>query len=142
MIELTEQPIDVGRVIQRVCRPTAGAVVVFLGVVREDGQPAKTAALEYECYRQMAEAELEKLQSEAASRWPGVSCAIVHRLGRVPAGETTVAIAVSAAHRDDAYSANRWLIDQLKVRVPIWKQEHLTDGTSRWLSQPPEGESR
>jgi len=142
MIELTEQPIDVARVIQAVCRPTAGAVVLFLGVVREDGQTAKTVALEYECYQQMAEKELRKLQSEAASRWPGTSCAIVHRVGKVPLGEATVAIAVAAPHRKEAYSASQWLIDELKSRVPIWKQEHLSDGSSRWLGKPPGNETR
>ena len=90
-------------------------------------------ALDYEGYPQMAEAELAKLESQARSRWPIDRVAIVHRLGRLELGEISVAIAVSCPHRKQAFEAGQFLIDELKVSVPIWKQENWDDGTTEWV---------
>ncbi len=133
MIALTHEPIDAAALLQRVTSPLAGAVVLFLGTVRELTGERRTLALNYECYPEMAERKLAELESEARRRWPLVECAIVHRLGRLELTEASVAVAVSSAHRADAFEAGKWLIDTLKVTVPIWKQEHWADGATEWV---------
>jgi len=133
MIQLTDSPIDVPAVIAGVRSPGAGAVVLFLGTVREMTEGRETRMLEYEAYAPMAQRVLDELEAEARRRWPLVQCAIVHRLGQLTVGQTSVAIAASAAHREPAFEAARWLIDQIKQRVPIWKKEHRSDGTSQWV---------
>jgi molybdopterin synthase catalytic subunit len=133
MIELTESPIDVPAVIAGVGSPAVGAVVVFLGVVREMTERRQTESLEYEAYVPMAHRVLTELETEARRRWLLESCTVVHRLGKVAVGETSVLIAVSAAHRQPAFEAAEWLIGQIKQVVPIWKQEHWADGTSQWV---------
>ncbi len=77
--------------------------------------------------------QLDELEAEARRRWPLAGCAIVHRVGRVEVGEASVAVAVSAPHRDEAFTAARWLIDTIKQVVPFWKQEHWADGASEWI---------
>jgi molybdopterin synthase catalytic subunit len=133
MITLTNQPIDPGALIQAVCDPQAGAVVLFLGTTRELTDGRKTITLDYEAYGAMAERKLAELELEARRRWPIVECRIVHRLGRVPLAEASVAIVVSTPHRADAFAAGQWLIDSLKRDVPIWKREQWADGTSEWI---------
>ena len=133
MVELTEQPIDVTAVLARVQSPQAGAVVLFLGTTREFTGEKQTASLDYECYPEMALGKLQELESLAREAWPLVECVIVHRLGHVPLGEASVAVAVSTAHRGDAFNAGQWLIDRLKQVVPIWKKENWADGTSEWV---------
>jgi molybdopterin synthase catalytic subunit len=133
MIQLTDDTIDVTEVIDAVRRPAAGAVVLFLGTVRETTGSRKTSSLEYECYAEMAEKKLRQLEAEARERWPLQQCAIVHRLGHLPVGEISVAIALSAAHRRPAFEAGGWLIDRIKEVVPIWKKENYVDGTSDWV---------
>lgn len=132
MIRLTREPIEAGQVIQAVQRPACGAVAVFLGTVRDHSQGKAVAWLEYEAYEPMAERRLSDLLAEARSRWALGEMAIVHRLGRLAVGETSVAIAVSAAHRAEALAACGFLIDRLKQIVPIWKKEVWQDGTSAW----------
>jgi molybdopterin synthase catalytic subunit len=133
MIELTEQSIDTSAVVNRVRHPEAGAVVLFLGTTRELTGDRQTVALDYEAYREMAERQLAELEAEARRRWPVIECSIVHRLGRVPPTEASVAIAVSTPHRGDAFAAGQWLIDSLKHDVPIWKREQWADGTQEWV---------
>lgn len=133
MIQLTDDTIDVAAVIDGVRCPAAGAVVLFLGTVREATGQRRTSSLEYECYAEMAEKKLAELEAEARARWPLEECTIVHRLGHLPVGETSVAIAVSAAHRRPAFEAGQWLIDRIKEVVPIWKKENYVDGTSDWV---------
>ena len=133
MIELTQQPIDVDAVIQAVRTPLAGAVVLFLGTVRELTDGRQTAWLEYESYGEMAEKKLAELEAEARRRWSLRDCAVVHRLGRQEIGDVSVAIAVSSAHRKAAFEAGEWLIDRIKEVVPIWKQENYTDGSTEWV---------
>jgi len=133
MIQLTYEPIDVTLITEGVRSALAGAVVLFLGTVREVTDGKRTVWLEYESYEEMALRELEALEAEARRRWSLIDCCIVHRLGRLAVGETSVAIAVSAAHRHEAFAAGQWLIDHLKHAVPIWKKEIYSDGSSQWL---------
>jgi len=133
MIQLVEKPIDTTTVVDSVRSPDSGAVVLFLGTVRERTNDRKTSSLEYECYPEMAEKKLAELEAEARRRWPLTECTVVHRLGHLAVGETSVAIAVSAAHRRAAFEAGQWLIDRIKEVVPIWKKENYADGTSDWV---------
>ena len=133
MISITEESIDTASVVHAAQADTAGAIVLFLGAVREMTDGRKIDSLEYECYPEMARKKLAELESEARRRWPLVQCVIVHRVGRLALGEICVAIAVSSAHRQPAFEAGQWLIDRLKEVVPIWKKEHWTDGTSQWV---------
>jgi molybdopterin synthase catalytic subunit len=133
MIVLTSEPIDTAEVLKSVGSTEAGAVVLFLGTTRQFTNGRETASLDYECYPEMARRKLEELVAEARRRWPIVACAVVHRLGHVPLGEASVAIAVSTAHRRDAFEAGQWLIDTLKEVVPIWKRENWVDGSTEWV---------
>jgi len=143
MIQLTEQPIDTNTVLQSVQSPMAGAVVLFLGTVREETAGRKTASLDYESYPAMAFKTLETLEHHARSRWTLTGCTIVHRLGHLAVGELSVAIAVSSAHREAAFAAAEWLLGQIKSVVPIWKKENWADGSSQWIHpgiEPPGGQ--
>ncbi len=133
MISLTHEPIHVETVLQSVRSPAAGAVVLFLGTAREETGGRRTASLDYECYSQMAEKQLVKLEQEARKRWHLVQCVVVHRLGHLEIGDIAVAIAVSSGHRQAAFEAAQWLIDRIKQVVPIWKQENWADGTGQWV---------
>lgn len=133
MIQLTHDPIDTSAVLSEVQSPLAGAAVLFVGTTREVTAGRHTERLEYECYREMAEKKLAELAESAQKRWPLCGCAIVHRLGPVEVGQASVAVAVSSAHRHDAFAAGQWLIDTLKQVVPIWKEEHYVDGSREWV---------
>lgn len=133
MISLTQVPIDYHALTESVRSPHSGAVVLFLGTVRELTEGRRTVALDYEAYPQMAEVKLEELEAAAKSRWPIDRVAIVHRLGHLELGEISVAVAVSCPHRRQAFEAGQFLIDELKVSVPIWKQENWDDGIKQWV---------
>lgn len=119
--------------LQFVQRHEAGACNLFLGTTRQFTAGKETIRLEYECYRPMAEKKLHQLRHQAMERWGLVECAIVHRVGLVPVGEGSVAIAVSSLHRADSLAASEWLIDTLKQEVPIWKKENFSDGSQEWI---------
>jgi len=142
MIEIVKDPIDTEAVLRHVTSPAAGAVVLFLGTTRQFTEGRETASLDYECFDEMARAKLAELETQARARWQLVECALVHRVGHVPLGEASVAVAVSSPHRGAAFEAGQWLIDTLKQVVPIWKKENWSDGTSQWvhpgLEVPPE----
>ena len=133
MIEITAQPIDPAAVHRQLTSPEAGASVVFTGTTRRLTAGRETVELTYECYRELAERNLRELELAARGRWSLLECAILHRIGVVPLGEASVVVGVSAAHREAAFAAARWLIDTLKEQVPIWKQEHWADGTREWI---------
>jgi molybdopterin synthase catalytic subunit len=133
MIALTEQTIDTTQVLAEVHSPLAGATVLFLGTTRAETEGRQTVALDYEAYRTMAMKTMSELEMRARQQWTITEVAIVHRLGHVPVGETSVAIAVSSPHRQAAFSAGQWLIDTLKSTVPIWKREQWSDGTEEWV---------
>ncbi len=130
--EIRSAPIRLEAVENAVRHGGAGAVVGFLGTVRERTGDHEVVALEYEAYLEMAELELRKIGAEIAERWPGARTAILHRVGRLEIGEASVAIAVSAPHRADAFEGCRHAIERLKAEVPIWKKEIRKDG-SVWV---------
>ena len=109
-----------------------GANVIFFGIVRGDSAGGKVLYLEYEAYEEMAEQMLKELVASAFEKWPLQDIKILHRLGRVWLGQIAVAIEVKSAHRDEAYQASRYLIEEIKYKVPIWKKEYFVDGTSSW----------
>lgn len=133
MISLTYEPIDYHALTESVRSSQSGAVVLFLGTVREMTDGRRTVALDYEGYPQMAEVKLAELVATAKSRWPIDKEGIVHRLGHLELGDISVAIAVSCPHRKQAFEAGQFLIDELKVSVPIWKQENWDDGSTEWV---------
>ncbi|MEX2114412.1 MAG: molybdenum cofactor biosynthesis protein MoaE [Pirellulales bacterium] len=146
MVDITSQPIDTEALLRHVASNNAGAVVLFLGTTREHTAGRRTASLDYECYPEMAHDKLAELVTEARRRWPLEGCAVVHRVGHVPLGEASVAVAVSTPHRQAAFEAGQWLIDTLKQVVPIWKKENWADGNSEWvhpgLNAPREASNR
>ena len=133
MIRLTTEPIDYASLTEQVRSTSAGAVVLFLGTVREMTDGKQTTSLDYEAFPEMAEAKLAELLFDARERWPLVDGAIVHRVGRLELGEVSVAVAVSTPHRRQAFEAGQYLIDRLKEVVPIWKKENWANGSSEWI---------
>ncbi len=132
MIEIVTKSIELQRVIESVSRPSAGAVDVFIGTTRNCADGKEVLSLEYEAYEPMAKKILAEIASEARSRWDLVEVSIVHRIGRVEVGQASIAIAVSSAHRSQAFEACRFIIDTIKKSVPIWKREFYSDG-ERWV---------
>jgi MoaE-MoaD fusion protein len=125
---ITREAIDAKRVVDGLKRGEDGAALVFEGVVRNQTRSRRTLHLNYEAYEDMALQQLESLASEAINKFQIRDVAIVHRLGRLEIGETSVLIAVASAHRGPAFDACRWIIDTLKKTVPIWKKEYFEDG--------------
>ena len=130
---LVDREIDLDSVIREVQRTTNGATVLFVGTVRDvnDGRPVE--GMEYTAYRGMAARELDAIARETAERFATHDVVVEHRLGELALGDVSVAIAVAHAHRGAAYDASRYVIEQLKRRVPIWKLEHYVDGTREWV---------
>jgi len=133
MVKLTREQIDLASLFAFVSSPQAGAVVNFVGTVREFSSGKKVRGLTYEAYEPMAEKELLRIAKEMMERWRLCKVAIVHRIGELEVGEVAVAIFVSAPHRADAFEAARHAIERIKEIVPIWKREHFADGTSQWV---------
>src|SRR5256886_1672716 len=133
MIRLVSEAIDHAALIESVRRSDSGAVVAFLGTVRDLTEGRETVALDYEAYPDMAEKKLAEIEVETRARWPVGELALVHRLGHLEVGEVSVAVAVSCPHRGQAFEACRHAIDRLKELVPIWKKENWADGTTEWV---------
>jgi molybdopterin synthase catalytic subunit len=133
MIGLTREPIDYHALTEQVRLPGCGGVVLFLGTVRDLTGDKVTTALEYEAYAGMAEKKMAEIEADTRARWAVGEMGLVHRLGRLEVGEISVAVAVSCAHRAEAFDACRYAIDRLKEMVPIWKKENWADGTSEWV---------
>ncbi|MFM7845185.1 MAG: molybdenum cofactor biosynthesis protein MoaE, partial [Planctomycetota bacterium] len=133
LAELTHDPIDTQRMLATATTAATGATLLFLGTTRQWTHGRETLWLTYEAFCEMALEKLRELEAQARARWPLVSCQITHRLGRVDVGEASVAIVVSSPHRHDAFVAGEWLIDTLKQVVPIWKEEHWSDGSTAWV---------
>ncbi|MFN0199750.1 MAG: molybdenum cofactor biosynthesis protein MoaE [Planctomycetaceae bacterium] len=133
IIELTEKVIDYVELTEEVRSHQSGAVILFLGTVREMTDGRKTLCLDYEAYPEMALAKLRELSVETRTRWPVDRLGIVHRLGHLELGEISVAVAVGCPHRRDAFEAGQYLIDRLKEVVPIWKKENWSDGSTEWV---------
>ncbi|MGE3274714.1 MAG: molybdenum cofactor biosynthesis protein MoaE [Vicinamibacterales bacterium] len=129
---LTGDALALEPLVATVSAPGAGAIVTFLGLVRDHNQGRRVSHLEYEAYAPLAEKALARIVDEAAARWPGVRIAVHHRTGRLEIGEASVAIAAASPHRADAYAACRYAIERVKQIVPVWKHEYF-DGGDVWI---------
>lgn len=136
---LVEEVIDVGAVSATVECPENGAVVLFVGTVRNHFDGRAVQGITYDVHAEMAAREITRLVAEEEAAHDGLRAALVHRFGPVAVGEASVVIAVSSPHRDLAYESNRRLLERLKREVPIWKHEHYDDGTSTWREVEPLG---
>jgi molybdopterin synthase catalytic subunit len=132
MFRVINQPIDLNELVRFVTDPEAGAVATFIGTTRNNNEGRKVIALDYEGYTEMAEKELRRIGEDAKTKWPICRMAITHRLGPVQIGEASVIIAVSSAHRDAAFAACRFAIEEIKKAVPIWKKE-VFEGGEVWI---------
>lgn len=130
---IVDTPIDVPRIVERVSSSANGATVLFLGTVREVNDGRDVTGIEYTAYRSMAERELAAIVEEAAALADSNDVAVEHRLGELAVGDCSVAVAVAHPHRGRAFEAARYVIEELKERVPIWKREYYVDGTREWV---------
>jgi molybdopterin synthase catalytic subunit len=130
MAYLCPEPILIDLLLGDVQSPERGGTCVFLGTVRTDDD---VTAIEYSAYAAMADAEIERMLAEARERWPDARVSLRHRIGLVPAGEASIAIAAAAPHRDEAFAACRYMIEEIKKRLPVWKKEVHIDGTATWV---------
>jgi molybdopterin synthase catalytic subunit len=143
---IVERPIDTAALVAEVASVTNGATLLFLGTVRETNDGRDVSGMDYTAYRGMAERELADIVREASSRFETSDVVVEHRLGTLGLGDASVAIAVGHPHRGKAYDASRYIIEELKKRVPIWKLEHYVDGTREWVAadgskRAPQGEA-
>ena len=129
MSHLTRHPLDVNDLLARVQGADRGGTCVFLGSVRNDDG---VTAIDYSAYEQMANEEIARILGEAQRQWPDARVILQHRLGEIPAGAASIAIAAAAPHRDEAFTACRFVIEEVKKRLPIWKKEMFADGTTAW----------
>ncbi|MGE0159200.1 MAG: molybdenum cofactor biosynthesis protein MoaE [Gemmatimonadales bacterium] len=130
---VVDAPIDPADVLARVGAPEDGAVLLFLGTVRNHADGQSVDGMTYEAYERMASPVLADIAREAAAKLGTERVAVVHRVGALRIGEVSVAIAVSSPHRGEAYDASRYVIEEIKKRLPVWKHEHYTDGRSKWV---------
>jgi molybdopterin synthase catalytic subunit len=135
-VELSTAVIPSAQALEEIKSAPDGAVCVFDGIVRDNTRGRQTLFLDYEAYEEMALSQMRSLAAEALVKFPIRDVALLHRLGRLEVGETSVLIVVASAHRAAAFDACRWLIDTLKKTVPIWKKEHFADGVV-WAAGEP-----
>lgn len=136
MLTVTDQPIDTTALRRECALHTAGALVIFEGVVRDFHQAQKVLRLEYEANQALAAAEYELIVQEASRMYPLLWTRCVHRVGSASPGETAVWLGVATAHRAQAFEACRFIIDQIKERLPVWKKEYYENGESGWINAP------
>lgn len=134
MIEVTREAIDTDALTRSAYADTSGAVVTFLGTVRQDRDGKTLVSLDYDAYPEMAARKMEQVRDEIMARWPADKISISHRFGPMQVGEVSVAIAISCPHRVEAFEACRYAIDRIKETVPIWKKEVYEDG-SQWVEE-------
>lgn len=141
---VTIDPIEPTSVLEGLVSDGDGAAILFLGTVRDRNDGREVGHLDYHAYAPMAEATLREIVAEACARWETGEIAVVHRYGRLEIGEVSVAIAVASPHRAEAYEASRYIIEELKKRVPIWKREGYVSGETEWVRghEAPAGGSR
>lgn len=132
MGHLTDAAIALGPLLEEAARPDRGGVTTFLGLVRNHQDGRTVLRLEYSAYLPMAEAETDRIIAEAAARWPA-RVVVRHRVGALVIGDIAVAVVAAAAHRAEAFEACRYVIEELKRRVPVWKKEFYADGTIEWV---------
>ncbi len=129
---LTERTIELAELLAAVQSPERGGIAVFLGLVRNHHAGRAVIRLDYSAYGPMAEAECGRIVAEAASRWDA-AVALEHRIGSLEIGDAAVAIVAASAHRESAFAACRFVIDEVKRRVPVWKREYYADGSVVWV---------
>jgi molybdopterin synthase catalytic subunit len=134
-ITILGEGMNVGEAVEHVTDSRAGGIALFLGTTRDERSPdgRRLVALDYEAYQQMALEQMRELARRAREKWPIIKLALLHRVGRVPLGQPSVVIAVATPHRADAFDACRFLIDELKRDVAIWKKELWEDGSGTWV---------
>ena len=130
---VTAEPIDPARMLAGALSPSDGAALLFWGVVRDENDGRAVSSLEYSAYAEMAEREMLRIADEARARFGTGAIHVVHRVGLLAVGEASVAIAVASPHRAEAYEASRYVIEELKRRVPVWKREGYVDGETEWV---------
>jgi molybdopterin synthase catalytic subunit len=140
MFKIVSNPIDPAAWQQTLTNVEAGACVTFAGWVRQHNQGLVVLSLEYEAYAVLAVAEGKKILAEAYERFAVVGIAAVHRTGHLQLGELAVWVGVTANHRDAAFGASRYVIDEMKARLPIWKKEYYTGGATAWINCATRGE--
>jgi len=133
---LTHQPLHPDMVRDQVAETSHGVVIVFEGIVRDSFGDQEVVGLEYEAYPELVESFLGLLREEVEGLWPGVRLAVIHRTGRLIVGDTSLLVAVAAAHRPEAYEASRHAVEAIKAGLPVWKKEILEDGSS-WKPNEP-----
>ena len=133
MTYLTRTPLSLDQLVAQVSSPACGGTCVFLGTVRNGPEENGVKAIEYSAYEEMVEAEFGRLVADAAKRWPDAQIAVRHRLGTIPAGEASIGIAAAAPHRAQAFEACRFVIEEVKRRIPVWKKELHLDGSEIWV---------
>lgn len=132
MAHVTHAPIDVTGLLAAVADPGRGGTAVFVGSVRRGPDDGPVVRIDYSAYEDMLETEFARILEEARSRWPGTALAAQHRLGTVPTGDASIAVVAAAPHRTAAIEACRYVIEEAKQRLPVWKREILDDGTAHW----------
>jgi len=133
MSYVTRDRLSVERLLAEVSAPERGGTCVFLGTVRNGSEEPGVTAIEYSAYEEMVEAEFGRLLADAGRRWPEARIAVRHRLGVIPSGEASIAIAAAAPHRAEAFEACRFVIEEVKRRIPVWKKELRIDGSETWV---------
>lgn len=131
-VELSAGKLDLDAVLAKVGSPDCGAISIFLGTTRNHFEGKRVCKLSYEAYTPMAKREMLRICDAVRRQWHVKNVALVHRLGDVPVGETSVVIAISSEHRQEAQEAVKYAIDEVKRRVPVWKKEHYDDGDHEW----------
>lgn len=134
MFRIKSNPIDISALRERCLAEGAGAYTAFEGWVRDNNEGHSVNSLEYEAYAELAEKEGSKILEEARKRWPIISLTAEHAVGHLRIGDCAIYVGVSSKHRADAFEACRYIVDNVKDRVPIWKKEHYTTGATEWIN--------
>ena len=129
---ITSKPIHVENYLSQIKKPDAGAVVSFLGLVRDHNKGEKVSGLYYEAYESMADKVIQTILADARSKWELHDAVCVHRIGNIPIGDAAVIVLTTSSHRAEAYEANRYILDRVKYEAPIWKKEFFADGKVEW----------
>ena len=136
---IVDRRIDPCALLDEVAHHRNGATILFVGTVREQNDGEPVSGLDYSAYAGMAERELASIASEAAEQWKTTDIVVEHRTGSLELGEASVVIAVAHPHRGEAYEASRYIIEELKKRLPVWKREHYVDGRAEWVENVSSG---
>jgi molybdopterin synthase catalytic subunit len=132
-VQLTQDPIEYVPMVEAARSPASGAIVLFLGTVREMSEGKSVDSLDYEAYPAMAVKKMQEVVDQARERWPLNHAAVLHRYGHLDLGDIAVAVVTASGHRAEAFQAGQWIMDTIKRVVPIWKRENWADGSAEWV---------